>query len=69
MGSLRKTPTEGTPPVGPGATSGQLALKTLQPNRLRRMGNLNWKVQTLLEFSLFECLYAEIYAYEFVGSR
>ena len=28
LGSLRKTPTEGTSPVGPGSRSGQLALKT-----------------------------------------
>ena len=31
LGSLRKTPAEGTPPTGPGATSGQLVL-ILQPN-------------------------------------
>ena len=27
LGSLRKTPTEGTSPIGPGPTSGQLAIK------------------------------------------
>ena len=31
LGSLRKTPTEGILPTGPGPTSGQLAL-ILQPN-------------------------------------
>ena len=31
LGFLRKTPTEGTPLIGPGPTSGQLALN-LQPN-------------------------------------
>ena len=30
LGPLKKTPTEGTPPIGPGPTSGQLAFN-LQP--------------------------------------
>ena len=30
---LKKTPTEGTPPVGPGPTGGQLALKTYNPTQ------------------------------------
>ena len=34
-GSLRKTPTEGTSPIGPGPTCGRLALKpTTQPYML-----------------------------------
>ena len=38
LGSLKKTPTEGIPPIGPGPTSGQLALHlhpTNQPNATR----------------------------------
>ena len=34
LGSLRKTPTEGTPPIGPGPTSGQLILNQQPTNRV-----------------------------------
>ena len=33
LGFLRKTPTEGTPPIGPGSTSGQLALHLRPTNQ------------------------------------
>ena len=38
LGSLRKTPTEGSPPIGPGPTSGHLAL-SLQPKLTPRSIN------------------------------
>ena len=38
LGSLRKIPTEGTPLISPGPTSGQLAL-ILQPNTTLLIGN------------------------------
>ena len=44
VGSFRKTPTEGTPPIGPGPTSGQLAL-TYNPT-LRIFGSRSILIQT-----------------------
>ena len=46
--SLRKTPTEGTIPVGPGPTSEQLALH-LQPTIIRKNHLMNYKMSSCLQ--------------------
>ena len=50
LGSLRKTPTEGTPPTGPDLTSGQLTLIP-QPNPIFLQNQPNLTRGSTLHFS------------------